>query len=101
MNISTTVSCQSDAGQNDVQSILRKKGQLTLPLDVRDILNLNVGDRVSFVINENKKIEVMKQESLVARTAGVLKSLKPPFSAKELRIKAEDSIAQEAVQRGK
>lgn len=99
MNTSTTRMYQSE--RQEAQSILREKGQLTVPMDVRDILELQEGDKVSFVITRDKKIEVMKKPSIVARTAGVLKSTKHLLSAEALRMEAEQTIAKEAIQRGK
>lgn len=84
----------------EIQSILREKGQLTLPFDVRTILNLREGDRVAFIINEQKKVEVVKKPSVVAQTAGILKTTKPVPSAEELRMTAERSIAEAAIKRG-
>ena len=32
------------------------KGQITIPKDIRERLNLNVGDRVSFICNDDQAI---------------------------------------------
>jgi AbrB family looped-hinge helix DNA binding protein len=42
-------------------TILTSKGQITIPISVRKILNLNIGDRVSFIL-EQDKVEIVKVE---------------------------------------
>lgn len=32
------------------------KGQITIPKDIREQLNLNVGDRISFICNSNQVV---------------------------------------------
>lgn len=80
-------------------STIREKGQLTVPPTVRDFLDLQEGDRVAFIVNEDQRVEVVKQPSIVAKTAGALKGLKPVLSAEELRGVAETAIAEQAIER--
>lgn len=35
------------------QAKVMSKGQITLPQEIRKLLGLNVGDRVSFIVNGN------------------------------------------------
>jgi AbrB family looped-hinge helix DNA binding protein len=102
MNTSTTNNYQSE--HLEIQGTIRKKGQLTVPADIRDVLNLQTGDKVAFIVDKsttdkNKKVEMVKKQSIVARTAGVLKSMKPLITAEKLRVEAERAIAEEAVRR--
>lgn len=83
----------------EVQSTVRHKGQLTVPTDVRAALNLREGDRVAFIVDKSKKVEIVKKQSVVARTAGVLKSLRPLLTAEQLRTEAERALAEDAIQR--
>ncbi len=38
------------------QAKVMSKGQITLPQEIRKLLGLNVGDRVSFIVNGNQVI---------------------------------------------
>ena len=38
------------------QAKVMSKGQITLPKEIRKLLGLNVGDRVSFIVNGNQVI---------------------------------------------
>ena len=38
------------------QAKVMSKGQITLPLEIRKLLNLSTGDRVSFIVNGNNVI---------------------------------------------
>jgi len=92
MSTSTTNTFES-------HSTIREKGQITVPSNVRDFLDLQEGDRVAFIVNDDKRVEVMKQPSIVARTAGALKGLKPVLSAEEMRGVVENAIADQAIER--
>ena len=35
---------------------LTSKGQLTIPVELRTLLNINEGDRLAFILDENEKI---------------------------------------------
>jgi len=54
-------------------SRLTSKGQVTIPLEVRRVLGVGPHDRVSFVV-DGEGVHVRRTESVVDRTAGVLKS---------------------------
>ena len=41
---------------------LRTKGQITLPKGVRDLLNLEDGDNLIFVVNDDGQIMVQRQQ---------------------------------------
>ncbi len=55
---------------------LTSKGQLTIPVELRNLLNLNEGDRLAFVLDENEKIiEVQpKTKKSIRGVMGALKS---------------------------
>lgn len=75
-----------------------RKGQITIPADVRQALNIHTGDRVAVNI-EGNRIQLQVVGSVVLRTAGSLATAGPPLSAEELRRAAEDAIAANAVER--
>ncbi|WP_425806333.1 AbrB/MazE/SpoVT family DNA-binding domain-containing protein [Desulfitobacterium sp. Sab5] len=55
---------------------LTSKGQLTIPVELRTLLNINEGDRLAFVLDENERIiEVQpKTKKSIRGVMGVLKS---------------------------
>jgi len=55
---------------------LTSKGQLTIPVELRNLLNLNEGDRLAFVLDENERIiEVQpKTKKSIRGVMGALKS---------------------------
>ncbi|MDR3539707.1 MAG: AbrB/MazE/SpoVT family DNA-binding domain-containing protein [Desulfosporosinus sp.] len=55
---------------------LTSKGQLTIPVELRNLLNINEGDRLAFVLDENEKIiEVQpKTKKSIRGVMGALKS---------------------------
>lgn len=76
------------------------KGQVTIPAEIRRLLGVIPRDRIAFVVQgEEVRLERMRG-SIVERTAGALKSSQPPQTAEELRIGAEEAIAQEVIRRG-
>jgi antitoxin PrlF len=84
----------------EILSTVTSKGQITIPLEVRDRLGLRQGDKVVFVLADHQVI-LRRTGSIVAATAGVLKSTQPPLSAEELREAAAQAIAEEAAERGR
>ncbi len=78
---------------------LTRKGQITLPAEVRQALGLRRGDKLSVVL-EDGKATVSRADSVVARTAGVVTSAERPFSAEELRDAAEQAWAEERTEEG-
>jgi antitoxin PrlF len=78
-------------------SRLTRKGQVTVPADIRKLLGLREGDRVSFIV-EGDVIRFERTGSVVAATAGAVKA-GPPLSAEELRDVAERAIAEDVVER--
>ncbi len=79
-------------------STVTKKGQVTIPVDIRRFLGVGPHDKVAFVL-EDDHVCVVRPGSVVERTAGAFKGLKPSKTADELRAAAEGAIAQEATER--
>ncbi len=73
---------------------LTRKGQVTLPVEIRRRLGLKEGDKVAFVEGEHT-IEVVRPQSVVARTAGILRSELPMVPPQEERAAAEQALAEE------
>ncbi|HWQ71372.1 MAG TPA: AbrB/MazE/SpoVT family DNA-binding domain-containing protein [Desulfitobacteriaceae bacterium] len=55
---------------------LTSKGQLTIPVELRTLLNINEGDRLAFILDENERvIEVLpKTKKSIRGVMGALKS---------------------------
>jgi antitoxin PrlF len=78
--------------------IVTRKGQVTLPAEVRYSLGLKQGDKVIFRLQDDQ-VMVKRTESVVSATAGVFKSDRPALTAEELRAAAEQAIADEVAER--
>ena len=74
------------------------KGQITLPAAIRKALEITRGDKVVLSL-EVDEVRLERTESVIAQTAGSLRSEQPGLSADEERQAAEEAIAQESVQR--
>lgn len=58
---------------------MTSKGKLTIPVELRTLLNLQEGDRLTFVLRENNKIiEVQpKKKKSIRNVIGILKAQSP------------------------
>lgn len=82
----------------ELYSSLTSKGQVTVPKEIRLLLGLQPRDKLVFVV-EDGGVRLERGGSIVARTAGALRSSRPAPSAEELRAVAERAIAEEAQHR--
>jgi len=80
-------------------TVVTRKGQITIPAEVRRALGINRGDRMAIVVENDRQVCLTRSESAVMRTAGLLKSEKPAIPAEELQTVAEQAIADEAKER--
>lgn len=81
-------------------STVTRKGQVTIPAELRKSMGIKRGDKISFILRK-KKIELSKAESVVEKTKGILKGNEKPLTAKEMRRIAEQVIADAALERSK
>ncbi|MCB8814296.1 AbrB/MazE/SpoVT family DNA-binding domain-containing protein [Desulfosporosinus shakirovi] len=58
---------------------LTSKGQLTIPVELRTLLNIKEGDRLAFVLDESEKI-IEVQPKTKKSIRGVMGALKPASS---------------------
>ncbi len=79
-------------------TVVTRKGQITIPVEMRRALDLKEGDTVAVVLADDH-VRLTKSESVVERTAGTLQSNRPPLTAEEERALAEAAIAQEVLER--
>lgn len=82
----------------EIVKIVTRKGQVTIPAQLRRLLNIEEGDKVVFAL-EGSAIKVSRKTSVVRRTAGAIKSDLPNLSAEQLREAAEQAIAEEVTAR--
>lgn len=68
---------------------------MTVPANIRKYLGLSTKDKVAFVIR-NGKVEIAPAESVVTRTAGMLRTAKRALSIQEEKESAEQAMADEA-----
>ena len=75
-------------------TVITRKGQITLPAEMRRALDLKQGDRVAVSL-EAEGLRVRSTRGVVEATAGALKSDRPPLSAKQEREEFEKGVAEE------
>jgi AbrB family looped-hinge helix DNA binding protein len=81
--------------------VITRKGQVTLPAEIRRSLGLKQGDRVAFRL-EDGRVVLTIGESITNATAGVFRRyVDRPRTAEELRAAAEEAIAEEAAERSR
>jgi AbrB family looped-hinge helix DNA binding protein len=80
--------------------VVTRKGQVTLPAELRHTLGLKQGDKVAFRLQDNQVV-MRPTESVIAATAGIFKSDQPAMTAEQLRVAAEEAIAEEAEERSR
>ncbi|MBI2865363.1 MAG: AbrB/MazE/SpoVT family DNA-binding domain-containing protein [Chloroflexi bacterium] len=77
---------------------ITSKGQVTIPAEVRRLLGVRPKDKVAFIVDKNQ-VRLAPAQSIVARTAGMLKSSQPPLSPEEEKVAAEEAMADEVEKR--
>ncbi|MGI8691094.1 MAG: AbrB/MazE/SpoVT family DNA-binding domain-containing protein [Thermomicrobiales bacterium] len=85
---------------HEMFSTVTSKGQVTIPKAVRERIGVGPHDKVSWVI-EGNAVKVSRRESVVRRTAGMMKSPNGMSyaTAEEMRAAAEEAIAEDAFRR--
>jgi AbrB family looped-hinge helix DNA binding protein len=82
-------------------SVITRKGQVTLPAEIRRSLGLNQGDKVAFRL-EDDRVVLVRSASVTQATKGVFKRyVDKPRSAEELRDAAEQAIADDVEERSR
>lgn len=87
-----------EGAMRELVSTVTSKGQVTIPVEIRRLLGVSAHDQVAFIV-EDDQVRLKPTRSVVERTAGALRGEEPPLSAEELRVAAEQAIAEEAVER--
>lgn len=80
--------------------VITRKGQVTIPAEIRRSLGLKEGDRVNFV-QENGRITIEPLGSVVERTAGVFAKYRrpgPPPTIEEMKEAFAQGVAEEVAE---
>lgn len=80
------------------QRVLTRKGQITLPAEMRHALGLKEGDKVVVTL-KGSEVRVARIGSVVEQTAGMVERRGRRLSVKELREVAEQAIADDVYER--
>ncbi|MBI3744877.1 MAG: AbrB/MazE/SpoVT family DNA-binding domain-containing protein [Chloroflexi bacterium] len=83
-----------------VATVVTRKGQITVPVEVRRSLGLQRGDKVVFLFDK-KRVRLQKGKSVVERTAGSMRAKAPLVSAEREREITEALIAEAAEERSR
>jgi antitoxin PrlF len=67
-----------------MQATVTSKGQITLPKDLRDKLNLSVGDRVEFFIDQEQGTRLVVKHVPVTMLKGMLPRPSQPVSIEDM-----------------
>ena len=83
-------------------SVVTRKGQVTLPAEIRDQLGIRQGDKVAFSVEDPEEglIVVRTVRSIAESTFGAVEPRKRPEDFQELRQAFEDAVVDEAMSEG-
>ena len=81
-------------------TVVTRKGQITLPANIRRAMGLRQGDKVAVVL-EDGTARLSPAGSVVDRTAGAAATREPPLTAEQMRQAAEIAWAEDADERGR
>ncbi len=82
----------------EMLSVVTRKGQITLPAEIRKSLGIREGDKVAISLSDTEKGEVVLRpvRSVAELTFGAIKPRRRPEDFQELRRRFEEGSAQEA-----
>ena len=80
----------------DRHTTVTRKGQITIPIEIRQSLNLNTGDKLA-VEQRGDTVLLRRATSVVERTAGIFAKYRKatPLSPAEERAAFEQGVADE------
>jgi len=83
----------------ELLSVVTRKGQITLPAEIRRSLGIREGDKVALSLSELEKGQVILRpvRSVAELTFGVVKPRKRPEDFQELRQRFEEGAAEEVM----
>ena len=63
---------------------ISSKGQVTIPVEIRNMLQLNTGDRIDFVVFDKNRVELMPKKGSVGSLKGLVKWSGKPMTLKQM-----------------
>ena len=81
----------------EILTTLTKKGQVTIPIEIRNYLGLKSKDKIAFKIN-NGNVQVSPAKYTLESVYGIIKPLNKPEGYKELKKIALDEHAQKVIE---
>ena len=81
----------------EILTTLTKKGQVTIPIEIRNYLGLKSKDKIAFKIN-NGNVQVSPAKYTLESVYGIIKPLNKPEDYKELKKIALDEHAQKVIE---
>ena len=81
----------------EILTTLTKKGQVTIPIEIRNYLGLKSKDKIAFKIN-NGNVQVSPAKYTLESVYGIIKTLNKPEDYKELKKIALDEHAQKVIE---
>ena len=83
---------------NEQSTRVTRKGQVTIPVSIREALGLKEGDSVIWQM-EDEEVTLRRGGGVVARTAGILKSKSLGLTTEEEREAVAQAIAEDVEDR--
>ena len=83
---------------HEVVTVMTRKGQITVPAEIRKALGLQEGDRIAVSLSEEDpgRAQLRPVGSVAKETFGVLAGSHPRFTAEQLREIAIEEMAENA-----
>jgi len=82
-------------------TVITRKGQITIPVEIRRALGLKEGERMALSINEDTgEVTLKRAQSVAERTFGALAGLRPPIDPREERRAFEEYMATRSLRFG-
>lgn len=76
----------------EAETVVTRKGQITIPVSIRRALSLREGDRIAWAM-EGQEVRLVRRPGVVDRTAGMFHHGGAALAAEELRLVAESAIS--------
>ena len=71
------------------------KGQITIPIEVREELGLKAGDRIEFVKSEEGKFFIQSKKGSIMNLRGMFKWTGPPVTIEEMNEAIASHLAED------
>lgn len=81
-------------------STVTRKGQVTIPLIIREKLNIAYGEKIEFAVNEQDEVVIKPVKNTLDDVYGVLQNRKPPGTHEDHRRLAREWAGEKGNKRG-